>query len=111
MRLLLNLIYWFKTGFSQGTPSIENDDQLAEQVMGFLEQFLEVFSELKGKDFFVSGESVSSSLTSHVATLDSGTYSMLAFVSIQALYGFFQPLLRTVRRPVYCELDLRTPWP
>ncbi|KAL5520959.1 hypothetical protein ACEPAF_2962 [Sanghuangporus sanghuang] len=45
------------TGFSQGIPSIENDDQLAEQVMGFLEQFLEVFSELKGKDFYVSGES------------------------------------------------------
>ena len=27
--------------------------------MGFLEQFLEVFSELKGKNFYLSGESVS----------------------------------------------------
>lgn len=27
--------------------------------MGFLEQFLDVFGELKGKDFYVSGESVS----------------------------------------------------
>ncbi|KAF8121422.1 Alpha/Beta hydrolase protein [Boletus edulis] len=37
------------TGFSQGTPNIENEDQLAEQLVGFLQQFLEVFSELKGK--------------------------------------------------------------
>jgi hypothetical protein len=26
--------------------------------MGFFEQFLEVFSELKGKNFYLSGESV-----------------------------------------------------
>lgn len=50
-----------QTGFSQGTPSIENDDELASQVMGFLEQFLDVFSELKGKDLYLSGESVNSS--------------------------------------------------
>ena len=48
-----------QTGFSQGEPSISNDDELAAQVAGFLEQFLEVFSELKGSNFFVSGESVS----------------------------------------------------
>ena len=47
-----------QTGFSQGEPSISNDDELAAQVAGFLEQFLEVFSELKGKNFFLSGESV-----------------------------------------------------
>ncbi|KAK0486281.1 alpha/beta-hydrolase [Armillaria novae-zelandiae] len=46
------------TGFSQGTPNITNDDELAEQLTGFLEQFLEVFSELKGKDFYLSGENV-----------------------------------------------------
>lgn len=50
----------FQMGFSQGTPNITNDDQLAEQVTGFLGQFLDVFSELKGSDFWVSGESVSS---------------------------------------------------
>ena len=48
-----------QTGFSQGTPSISNDDELAAQVAGFLEQFLEVFRELKGSTFHVSGESVS----------------------------------------------------
>ena len=36
-----------QTGFSQGEPSISNDDELAAQVAGFLEQFFEVFSELK----------------------------------------------------------------
>ena len=48
-----------QTGFSQGEPSISNDDELAAQVAGFLEQFLEVFGELKGSTFHVSGESVS----------------------------------------------------
>lgn len=48
-----------KTGFSQGVPNITNDDELAAQVAGFLEQFLEVFAELKGSNFYVSGESVS----------------------------------------------------
>ena len=48
-----------QTGFSQGEPSISNDDELAAQLQGFFEQFLEVFSELKGSNFFVSGESVS----------------------------------------------------
>ena len=48
-----------QTGFSQGEPSISNDDELAAQVAGFLEQFLDIFSELKGSNFWVTGESVS----------------------------------------------------
>ena len=32
------------TGFSQGEPSITNDDELAEQLVGFFNQFLYVFS-------------------------------------------------------------------
>ena len=47
------------TGFSQGTPNIENEDQLAEQLVGFMQQFLDVFSELKGKKLWLTGESVS----------------------------------------------------
>jgi carboxypeptidase C (cathepsin A) len=34
-----------------------NEDQLAAQFAGFLFQFLEVFSELKGKNFYATGES------------------------------------------------------
>jgi len=32
---------------------------IAEQIVGFLQQFLEIFSELKGKKFYLAGESVS----------------------------------------------------
>ncbi|KAJ7729524.1 alpha/beta-hydrolase [Mycena maculata] len=55
------------TGFSQGTPNISNDDQLAAEVMGFLEQFLKVFSELKGKNFWVSGESYAGFYVPYIA--------------------------------------------
>ena len=46
------------TGFTQGTPNIQDEDDLAEQFVGFLQQFLEVFSELKGKKTYIAGESV-----------------------------------------------------
>ena len=45
-------------GFSQGTPSIKNEEDLSAQLAGFLEQFLDVFEELRGKKFCISGESV-----------------------------------------------------
>lgn len=37
---------------------LQNEDDLAVQLTGFLQQFLEVFSELKGKNFYLTGESV-----------------------------------------------------
>jgi hypothetical protein len=51
------------TGFSQGVPNIKNEDDLAAQLVGFFQQFLEVFKELKGKNFYLSGESVSGTLS------------------------------------------------
>ena len=36
------------TGYSQGTPDIKNEDDLAAQFVGFLQQFLEVFCEAAG---------------------------------------------------------------
>ena len=51
------------TGFSQGTPNIKNEDDLAAQFVGFLQQFLKVFPELKGKKTYLSGESVRSWLS------------------------------------------------
>ena len=51
------------TGYSQGTPNIKNEDDLAAQFVGFLQQFLEVFPELKGKKTYLSGESVRSDLS------------------------------------------------
>ncbi|TBU48753.1 alpha/beta-hydrolase [Dichomitus squalens] len=55
------------TGFSQGEPNISNDDELAAEVAGFLEQFLEVFSELKGSNFWVSGESYAGFYVPYIA--------------------------------------------
>jgi len=55
------------TGFSQGVPDIHNDDELAAQVAGFLVQFLEVFSELKHKNFYVSGESYAGFYVPYIA--------------------------------------------
>ncbi|KAF8895695.1 alpha/beta-hydrolase [Gymnopilus junonius] len=55
------------TGFSQGAPNISNDDELAAQVMGFLQQFLEVFSELKGNNLWVTGESYAGFYVPYIA--------------------------------------------
>jgi hypothetical protein len=59
----LSSVLWVEqpvgTGFSQGTPNIQNEDDLSAQLVGFMQQFLEVFSELKGKKLYLTGESVS----------------------------------------------------
>ncbi|KAF8813757.1 alpha/beta-hydrolase [Phlegmacium glaucopus] len=55
------------TGFSQGSPSISNDDELAAQVMGFMEQFLQVFSELKGNNLWLTGESYAGFYVPYIA--------------------------------------------
>ncbi|KAG6851683.1 hypothetical protein C0991_007034, partial [Blastosporella zonata] len=57
----LSSVLWVEqpvgTGFSQGVPNIKDEDDLAAQVVGFLQQILEVFSELKQKNFYLTGES------------------------------------------------------
>ncbi|KAH9997012.1 Alpha/Beta hydrolase protein, partial [Russula vinacea] len=46
------------TGFSEGVPNIrQNETQLAAELVGFMQQFLNVFAELKGKKFYLTGES------------------------------------------------------
>jgi carboxypeptidase D len=37
----------------------QNEHDVAAQFVGFLQQFLEIFKELKGKKFYATGESVS----------------------------------------------------
>ncbi|KAF9564818.1 alpha/beta-hydrolase [Agrocybe pediades] len=55
------------TGFSQGNATISNDDELAAQLMGFLEQFLDVFSELKGNNLWLTGESYAGFYVPYIA--------------------------------------------
>ena len=46
------------TGYSQGTPNIKDEDDLAAQFVGFLQQFLKVFPEMNGAKTYLTGESV-----------------------------------------------------
>ncbi|KAF8350959.1 Alpha/Beta hydrolase protein [Amanita rubescens] len=67
----LSSILWVEqpvgTGFSQGTPTAKNEEDVASQVVGFLQQFLEVFSELKGKKFYITGESYAGTYIPYIA--------------------------------------------
>ncbi|KAK7023508.1 hypothetical protein VNI00_016726 [Paramarasmius palmivorus] len=67
----LSSVLWVEqpigTGFSQGTPNIRNEDDLAEQLVGFFNQFLDVFSELKGKKLYLSGESYAGMYVPYIA--------------------------------------------
>ncbi|KAG1740196.1 Alpha/Beta hydrolase protein [Suillus paluster] len=67
----LSSVLWVEqpvgTGFSQGTPNIQNEDDLAAQLVGFMQQFLEVFSELKGKKLYLTGESYGGSYVPYIA--------------------------------------------
>ncbi|KAF8544567.1 carboxypeptidase D [Trichophaea hybrida] len=44
------------TGFSVGTPNVRNEEEAAEQFLGFLEGFLETFG-MQGRTTYVTGES------------------------------------------------------
>jgi hypothetical protein len=37
----------------------QDENDIAQQLVGFLQQFLEIFKELKGKNLYLTGESVS----------------------------------------------------
>ncbi|OAX41714.1 alpha/beta-hydrolase [Rhizopogon vinicolor AM-OR11-026] len=67
----LSSVLWVEqpvgTGFSQGTPNIQNEDDLAAQVVGFMQQFLEVFAELKGKNLYLTGESYAGTYVPYIA--------------------------------------------
>ncbi|KAF7331480.1 Carboxypeptidase [Mycena kentingensis (nom. inval.)] len=66
------------TGFSQGTPNIRNEDDLAAQLVGFLEQFLTIFSELKGKNLYISGESYAGMYVPYIANFIYNNPSLLS---------------------------------
>ncbi|KAG0697100.1 Alpha/Beta hydrolase protein [Suillus ampliporus] len=67
----LSSVLWVEqpvgTGFSQGTPNIQNEDDLAAQLVGFMQQFLEVFAELKGKKLYLTGESYAGTYVPYIA--------------------------------------------
>ncbi|TFK57058.1 alpha/beta-hydrolase [Heliocybe sulcata] len=56
------------TGFTTGTPNINNEDELADQFYGFLEQFFALFPELTSKKLFITGESYAGFYIPYIAT-------------------------------------------
>ncbi|KAJ6579578.1 alpha/beta-hydrolase [Mycena vulgaris] len=73
------------TGFSQGTPNIQNENDLAAQLVGFLQQFLEVFSELKNKKLYLSGESYAGQYVPYIANFIYENPTALA-LSLQGIW-------------------------
>ncbi|KAG8813069.1 hypothetical protein FRC17_001683 [Serendipita sp. 399] len=55
------------TGYSLGTPTAQNETDVAAQLVGFFQQFLNIFSELKGKKFYLSGESYAGMYIPYIA--------------------------------------------
>ncbi|KIM77994.1 hypothetical protein PILCRDRAFT_607714 [Piloderma croceum F 1598] len=55
------------TGFSQGTPDVKDENGVAAELVGFMQQFLEVFSELKGKKLYLTGESYAGTYVPYIA--------------------------------------------
>ena len=96
-----------KTGFSQGVPDISNDDELAAQVAGFLEQFLDVFSELKGSNFWVSGESVSFYVYSNGRVTLTVIFQYAGCCGYRLENDLVTMLNDSYRRSIHRELSLR----
>ncbi|KAG1840917.1 Alpha/Beta hydrolase protein [Suillus subalutaceus] len=67
----LSSVLWVEqpvgTGFSQGIPNAQNEDDVAVQLVGFMQQFLDVFSELKGKKLYLTGESYAGRYVPYIA--------------------------------------------
>ena len=67
----LSSVLWVEqpvgTGFSQGTPNIKNEDDLAAQLVGFMQQFLQVFPEMKSKKLYLTGESYAGMYVPYIA--------------------------------------------
>ncbi|TFY76116.1 hypothetical protein EWM64_g7897 [Hericium alpestre] len=55
------------TGFSQGKPTARDENDVAAQLVGFMQQFLDIFSELKGKKLYLTGESYAGMYVPYIA--------------------------------------------
>ncbi|KAI4191778.1 MAG: hypothetical protein LQ348_003430, partial [Seirophora lacunosa] len=54
------------TGFSQGTPTATNEDEVAEQFLGFFKNFVDTFA-LQGRKVFITGESYAGYYVPYIA--------------------------------------------
>ncbi|CAO1603039.1 hypothetical protein XANCAGTX0491_006632 [Xanthoria calcicola] len=54
------------TGFSQGTPTATNENEVAEQFLGFFKNFVDTFG-LQGKKVYITGESYAGYYVPYIA--------------------------------------------
>ncbi|KAL8956669.1 MAG: hypothetical protein Q9193_005871, partial [Seirophora villosa] len=54
------------TGFSQGKPTAVNEDEVAEQFLGFFKNFVDTFA-LQGRKVFITGESYAGYYVPYIA--------------------------------------------
>ncbi|KAF7535348.1 hypothetical protein G7054_g5477 [Neopestalotiopsis clavispora] len=55
------------TGYSTGTPTVENQSDVADQFLGFWKNFIDTFS-LQGADVYLSGQSYAGRYLSYIGT-------------------------------------------
>ncbi|POW00850.1 hypothetical protein PSTT_12852, partial [Puccinia striiformis] len=65
-------------GFSTGKAVINNEDQVADYIFKFLNNFLKVFPEMNGANFYLTGESYAGMYLSYAANLIYAKQSQLA---------------------------------
>ncbi|EPQ61415.1 hypothetical protein GLOTRDRAFT_30246 [Gloeophyllum trabeum ATCC 11539] len=94
------------TGFTKGTPNIHNENELADQFYGFLQQFFSVFPELKSKKLFITGESYAGFYIPYIATriVDASSAEKAALpLSLQGLLindGVYSSFITSEQVPV-----------
>ncbi|KNZ62693.1 hypothetical protein VP01_1235g3 [Puccinia sorghi] len=66
---ILYLEHPTNVGFSSGKAVINNEDQVAEYIFKFLNNFLNIFPEFKGGNFYLTGESYAGMYLSYTAKL------------------------------------------
>ena len=54
------------TGFSQGTPNITNENELASEFLGFFKNFVDAFG-LQGRKVYITGESYAGYYVPYIA--------------------------------------------
>ena len=67
------------TGFSQGVPTAEDEEDVAEQFLGFFRNFVDTFA-LQGRKVYITGESYAGVCSTSRQTLSGGSQVLQYYV-------------------------------
>lgn len=73
------------TGYSVGTPTAKDQTDISRYLFAFFQQWLEVFPEMKGKNFWLSGESYAGYYVPYLADFIY-TYQSHLSLKLQGIY-------------------------